>query len=250
MRAFLTLVRREVTSYYFSMTGYVIGASVLLLLGVSFSVMLEAYNGDSVNAPLTELFYSTMFFWLILLVATPVITMRAFALEKASGTYETLMTTPVSDVAVVLAKFSAALLFYVVMWLPLLGCLYVVHTYTGQGSRFDWWPTAATFAGITLVGSLYVSMGCFASALTRSQIIAAMITFALGVSLFLLSFLKYGMGSQGGWLYQAVTCLSLIDHMEDFARGVIDTRHVTFHLSFTILFLFLTVKVVESRRWK
>ena len=84
--------------------------------------------------PVTELFYATPFFWLILLLAAPVITMRLFAQEKFSGTFETLMTTPVSDLQVVLAKFTAALLFYLVMWLPLLACMFVVRHYT-QRSR-------------------------------------------------------------------------------------------------------------------
>jgi len=250
MRACVTLFRREFSSYFISIAGYVIIAGGLFLLGVSFVVMLLAYNGDSSHAPLTELFYSTMFFWLILLVGAPVITMKLFALEKFSGTFETLMTTPVSDLAVVMAKFAAALLFYFLMWLPLVGCLYVVHNYVGHGAPFDWRTTATTFLGIALLGCLYVSMGCLASALTRSQIVAAMISFALGLSLFVVSFLKFSLTSPNSWVTKAVSYLSLIEHMEDFSRGVIDTRHLAFYLSLTVLFLFLTLKVVESRRWK
>ena len=120
MRTFLTLVRRELGGFFVSLTGYVIIASVLLLLGFSFTNMLAAMNGDpnGVLAPLTELFYSTLYFWLIVLLTAPVITMRSFALEKWSGTYETLMTAPVSDWQVVLAKFTGTLLFYMLTWLP------------------------------------------------------------------------------------------------------------------------------------
>ncbi len=250
MTAYMTLVRRELGSYFASLGGYVVIAAVLLMLGVSFCVILEAYNGDAINAPLTELFYSTMFFWMILLVAVPVMTMRLFAQERASGTFETLMTTPVSDLEVVLAKFSAALTFYTVTWLPLLGCFYMVNQYTSEAGRFPWWPAASTSLGILLLGCLYVAMGCFASALTRSQIIAAMVSFALGVSLFLLSFLKFSFESRVGWPARVVNYISLLEHMEDFARGVVDTRHIVFYLSLTVLFLFLTLKVIESRRWK
>ena len=250
MRAYMTLVRRELSGFFISLTGYVIISAVLLLLGVSFSIVLFYYNGEASSEPLTELFYNTMFFWLILLVATPVITMKLFAHEEFTGTFETLMTTPVSDLQVVLAKFSAAFIFYALTWLPLLACLHIVHSYAYQSASLGWWPVASTFLGILLLGGLYVAMGCLGSAVTRSQIIAVMVTFAMGVTLFLLSFLKFSVGSQTGWMVQVVTYVSLLDHMEDLARGVIDTRHVVFYLSFTVLFLFLTLKVIESRRWK
>ncbi len=250
MGTYLTLVRRELGGYFFSLTGYVVIATVLLLLGISFAVMLGAYNGQALDAPLTELFYSTMFFWLIPLISAPVICMRLFALEKFSGTFETLMTTPVSDRQVVGAKFTAGWLFYALTWLPLLACLRIVHNFTTQGTPFDWPVVGTTFAGILLLGALYVAMGCLASAVTRNQIIAAMLSFALGISLFLLSFLKFSVTSQAGWVAKTADYVCLIDHMEDFARGVVDTREVTFYLSFTVLFLFLTLKVVESRRWK
>ena len=92
MQAYLTLVRRELGGYMNSLTGYVIIASVLLLLGFSFTDMLVKLNATPTYVPLTELFYSSYYFWLILLLTAPIITMRSFALEKFSGTYETLMT--------------------------------------------------------------------------------------------------------------------------------------------------------------
>src|SRR3954462_7927403 len=98
MQGFRTLVRRELGSHFLSLTGYVVMATVLLLLGFSFVDVLSKLNGMPVDSPLTEIFYVTLYFWLILLLTTPVITMRTFALEKFTGPYETLMTTPVSDV--------------------------------------------------------------------------------------------------------------------------------------------------------
>jgi ABC-2 type transport system permease protein len=250
MGAYLTLVRRELGSYFFSLTAYVVIAAVLLLVGVSFLVVLEAYNGDLVSTPLTELWQSSMFFWLIVLLASPLITMRLFALEKFSGTFETLMTVPVSDLQVVLAKFTGGFLFYLTAWIPLLACIYVVHQYTDQGTVMDWWPVASTYLGVALIGSLYIAMGTFASALTRSQIIAAMVSLAFGVGLFLISFLKFSLGTQTSLAAKVVSYVGMIEHMEDFASGVVDTRYVTFYLTLTALFLFLTLKVVESRRWK
>jgi ABC-2 type transport system permease protein len=250
MRPYRTLVRREFSGYFLSLNGYIVLAAVLLLLGSSFVLMLVNGRGMAFNAPLTEVFYKTAFFWMIVLLASPVITMRLFAQEKFSGTFEALMTTPVSDLQVVLAKFTAAMLFYVVIWLPMLLCLQIVHRYTQPGEPFEWWPTASTFLGVLLIGCLYIAMGCLASALTRSQIIAATIGFALGTSLFILGFLTYGITAGSGWLTQVAPYISVIEHMQDFARGVVDTRRIVFYLSGMVFFLFLTLKVVESRRWK
>src|SRR5476649_2443640 len=94
MKIFLTLMRRELAAFFLSITGYVIIASVTLLTSLSFVVLLTAFATKSFTAPVTEMFYSTFFFWLIVLLVAPVITMRLFALEKSSGTFETLMTTP------------------------------------------------------------------------------------------------------------------------------------------------------------
>jgi len=250
MQAYCTLVRRELGAMFFSWTGYVVIAVVLFLLGLSSVDLLQKLNGEAIDQPLTGVFYSTMYFWLILLLAAPVITMRSFALEKFSGTYETLMTTPVSDLQVVLAKFTGALAFYVVMCLPLLSWLIVARPFSTIANMFDFGTIASTFLGIVLWGSLYMSLGCLASALTRSQIIAAIVSVASGVSLFMMSFISMKFTAQTGWKAQLFAHVGLTEHMKDFARGVVDSRPVVFYLSFTIFFLFLTLKVVESRRWK
>ena len=250
MHVYLTLVRREFGSYFTMLSGYLIIGAMLFLTGVSFVDIIAAVNNDTIHLPLTELFFGSPFFWLVLLVVpAPVITMRLFALEKFSGTYETLMTTPVSDLEVVLAKFSAAWLFYAVAIAPLLGVLLLVHHYASPGESFEWSTTASTFGGILLIGSTYLAMGCLASALTRSQIVAATLSFGLGVALFLLSFLQFSVGAETGWVARVVTYASLFGHMEDFVRGVVDTRPLVFHLSLVGFLLFLNLKVVESRRW-
>ena len=109
--------------------------------------------------PVTEMFYSTFYFWLILLLATPVITMRLFALEKASGTFETLMTTPVGDLQVVAAKFTAAVIFYMVTWLPLLACLFIVRHFTNQPGALDAGTVGGMYLGIFLIGCLFLVAG-------------------------------------------------------------------------------------------
>lgn len=250
MQAFVTLVRRELGGYFISWTGYVLITSVLLLLGLSFLDIFAKLSSQPTEAPITEQFFLTFYFWLILLLTSPVMTMRTFALEKFSGTYETLMTAPVRDLEVVLAKFTGALLFYALTWLPLLAYLLVVRHYSSDPSVLDPRVLASTYLGLILIGALYMSVGCFASALTQSQIIAAMISYAIGLALFLLSLRSLMSAPPTGWVTDLFQYISMTDHMQDFARGVVDTRCLIYYGSFTTLFLFLTVKVVEARRWK
>jgi ABC-2 type transport system permease protein len=245
-----TLTRRELGGYFLSLTGYIIIAAALFLVGLSFVQMLEALQQEPTSMPITELFYNSFYFWFILVLTTPVITMRLFALEKFSGTFETLMTTPVSDLQVVLAKFFAAVVFYVVMWMPLLGCIFAVRHFTGDATAFDAGAVGATFLGILLIGGLFISLGCCASALTRSQVAAAMMGLALGASLFLVGYLAKPLPAQADWQTRTLACFAFFDQMRDFARGVVDTRSVIMFLSLTLFFLFLTLRIVESRRWK
>lgn len=250
MRIFWALLRRELASFFFSLTGYIIIAAVTLLTGFSFVVLINTLGTDPVPVPVTELFYLSFYFWLILLLITPVITMRLFALEKASGTFETLMSTAVSDFQVVAAKFMAAVIFYLLAWLPLLACLGVIQHFAHQNSTLDAGTVGGMFLGIALVGSVFISLGCFASSLTRSQMTAAVISFVLGVGLFSLAYLAKQIPVTEQWQARALSYFSLFDQMDDFARGVVDTRAVVFYLTITFLFLFLTLRVVESRRWK
>jgi len=250
MRIFLTLTRRELAAFFVSFTGYVIIAAVTLLIGWSFVVLMTNLGSNPSPMPVTELFYRTYFFWLIVLLATPVITMRLFALEKFSGTFETLMTTPVGDLQVVAAKFAAALIFYTIMWLPMLPCLFVARHFTNQPGTLDPGTVGGMYLGVFLVGSLFLSLGCFASALCRSQMAAAMISFVLGVSLFSLGFLAQAITAVVQWRTQLLSYFGLFDQMNNFARGVVDTRTLVFYLSLTAFFLFLTLRMVESRRWK
>ncbi|MSU56734.1 MAG: hypothetical protein EXS35_00880 [Pedosphaera sp.] len=250
MRTFLTLLRRELGSFFCSLSGYVIIAAATFLTGLSFVVLIRNLEGEATAKPLTELFYSTQSFWLIVMLAAPVITMRLFALEKYSGTYETLMTTPVSDLSVVAAKFAAAQIFYLVMWLPMIACLFVVQHYARQSGALQPATVGGMYLGIALVGALFLALGCFASALTRSQMVAAMITFLFGVSLYSVGFLAEHIPAAAQWQSQVLSHFALFRQMHDFARGVVDTRAVVFYVTATFFFLFLTLRAVESRRWR
>jgi ABC-2 type transport system permease protein len=251
VQVFWTLFRRELATFFLSLTGYVIISTVLALLGLSILNIISHLGSEAIDAPLTEVFYSSVYFWLILLLTTPVMTMRTFASEKASGTYEALMTAPVRDLQVVLAKFAGVLTFYAITWAPLLLYMLFLHRYTNSPATV-WDPRslATTYLGIMLWGSVYISLGCFASALTKSQLIAAAVSYAVGLTLFLLSLRALAPIAPTGWQAKVFSHISMTDHMGDFARGVIDTTPIVFYLSLTCFFLFATFKVVESRRWK
>src|SRR5580698_3285380 len=220
MRIFLTLLRRELGSLFLSVTGYVIIAAVTFIVGLTF----------------------------VLLIA-PLITMRLFAHEKFTGTFETLMTTPVSDLQVVTAKFSAAIVFYMIMWLPLLGGLLIVRHFANETSAMDAGAIGGLYVGLLLLGGFFLSIGCFASSLTRSQMVAAILSLAFGISFIFVSYLS-GQVTLSGWEAQVLASFNLTDQVRDFTRGVVDTRPVIFYASLSLLFLFLTLRVVESRRWK
>jgi ABC-2 type transport system permease protein len=251
MQPFITLVRRELGSHFLSLTGYVIIATVLLLLGFSIIDLVTKLNSTPTDAPITEVFYMTVYFWILLLLTTPVITMRTFALEKFSGTFETLMTTPVSDLQVVLAKFLGSLIFYILAWLPLIAYMLLLKGYIrNPGTALDAGTLLCTFAGIVLIGAVYISMGCFASSITKSQLIAAAVSYAIGLGLFLLSLRSLVPVPTGSWDAEFFSHLAMTEHMQDFARGTVELSSLVYYLTLTSLFLFLTWKVVESRRWK
>jgi ABC-2 type transport system permease protein len=205
---------------------------------------------DPSPMPVTELFYSSYFFWLILVLIAPIITMRLFALEKSSGTFETLMTTPVGDLQVVAAKFAAAIIFYMVVWLPLVACLFIVRHFANQTNSLDAGTVGGMFLGIFLVGCLFLSLGCFASSITRTQMVAAMVSGVFAIALVALAIWANGIDTPAGWQSQVLSSFALFKHMDNFARGVVDIRAVIFYVSLTFFFLFLTLRVVESRRWK
>ena len=249
MQAYLTLTRRELGSFFYSWTGYIVIAGAVFLTGLSFVILLRQLQGEATAMPITEVFLS-LCFWLIVLFSAPIITMRLFALEKYSGTFETLMTAPVSDIAVVLAKFTAAIIFYMIMWLPLLACILILRYFSRGSNILDPGTLGGTFLGIFMVGILYMSIGCFASALTRSQIVAAMISFAIGLAFFMASYLSDPLAPQKSWQVETLNSICILEHMKEFARGVVDTRYLIFYLTASAFFLFLAYRVIESRRWK
>jgi len=250
MTTLLTLIRRELAGHFFSLRGYVIMAGVQLMLGASLLMVAHALNRQDFDLPFTEKFPQTEFFWLVLLLIAPIITMRTFAHEKSTGTFETLMTTPVKDSQVVLAKFTGSYLFFLIAFLPTLSYPFILEHYAHLPPKVDVRAVLSTGLGVALMGAFFMALGCFASSLTRSQIVAAVLTFAMATSLFIAGYLAAVRPSEMNWWHQVFQHISMLNHMRDFATGIVDTRPIVFYLSLTGVFLFLTLKTVESRHWK
>ena len=248
MRTFFTLWRKELSSYFLSPIAYVVMMFFLVVMGVSFSLLVSVMaSGPSGVAVMKELF-SSIFFWLAMLIVVPVLTMRLFAEEKRSGTIETLMTAPVTDTAVVLAKYAGAMTFFVILWLPTASYAYILKAFSPLTAPVDLGPMLGGYLGAFLVGAMYISIGLFCSSVTNNQIVSAIMCFALTCVAFFAGFAPYITRSDllrvvGGYI-------SSISHMLDFSRGAVDSRPIVLALSVSALMLFTTIKVIESRKWK
>lgn len=248
MNGFLTLWRKEVTGYFLSPVAYVVTIFFLVVMGAIFSLLVSVLADGPAGVTIMNLLFGSPFFWMTMLVLVPVLTMRLLAEEKRSGTLETLLTAPISDPAVVLAKFAGAVTFYVLMWLPTAAYVLVLRQFSSMMAPIDFGPMAGGYLGALLVGMFYLSIGLFCSALTSNQMVAAIMSFAAMIGVFLLGLLDFVTTSE---TLQAISaCVSSYNHMLDFSRGAIDTRPVIFYLTGTAFMLFATVKAVEARSWK
>jgi ABC-2 type transport system permease protein len=180
----------------------------------------------------------------ILTLVIPAMSMRSISEEYRSGTFETLMTAPVSDAQVVLGKYLATLGFYVIM---IAGTLIYPLLMEVFGNP-DWGEVAAVYLGLLLLGVLFTAFSMFASSLTRDQAVA----WILGaVPLMLLVLSVYSLVRRfEGRLRELMQQINIMGRFAQFARGQVETDAVVFFLAAAVLFLFLTVKVVESRRWR
>jgi ABC-2 type transport system permease protein len=164
------------------------------------------------------------------------------------GTIEPLLTAPVSDWDVILAKFLGCLGFYVILWLPTAVYLASFQWLTANAVPVQWGPVGLCYAMVLLLGMFYTAIGVFASSLTRNQAVAAFTSFAVIVLLFFLSFLTFFTNSPT--ITEAIEYFSARKHMETFAEGIFDTRVLVWYVSGTALFLALTQRVLAAKRLK
>ena len=242
MRAFLTIWRREMAACFFSPVAYVTMVAFLLISGATFVVGVVRNVGTSETIP--SLLFGSAILWLTLLIT--VISMRLFAEERRSGTLEALMTAPVTERQVVLGKYAGALSFLLIASAPMVGNAFVLSFLIPGAPAIDFGAMAGGSIILALISAFCLSIGLLVSLMTRNQIIAAICSFCAiwFVLLFgwLMSALPFGLEGLADYL-------SAMNHIEDFVRGSIDTRPLVLYVSGTVFTLFLSVRVLESRRW-
>ena len=255
MSNILAIAHKELKSYFASPVAYVVIGFSAILFGWFFINLLYYFDRQAMQAgagfqgPQTvnvnEMLISPLFLnvSVILLFTLPLITMRTYAEEKRSGTIELLLTSPLTDVQIVTGKFLGGLVLYASMLAVTLVHLGFLFWFGNP----EWRPVATGYLGMLLMGGCFLSLGLFISSLTRNQIVAGMVTFAV----FLLFWVINWIASFTGPTTQAVlNYLSITEHLNDFARGIVDTKHLVYYVSFIAFSLFLTVRSVDSERWR
>jgi len=179
----------------------------------------------------------------IILFVMPMITMRTYAEEKRSGTIELLLTSPLTDFQIIMGKFLGAVGLYALMMAVTLIHIAVLFIYGNP----EWKPIVSGYLGLLLMGASFISIGLLISSLTKNQIVAGMVTFAVLLLLWTIGWMQ---DSAGPNMQKVLQALSITDRFDDFSKGVIDLKHVVYYLSFISFGLFLTAKSVDSERWR
>lgn len=253
MRNVFAIAQRELNAYFASPIGYVLIGFFALLFGWFYYVPLAYFLQQSsqmgmnptqpMNINQMLIGPTLMNTTVVMLFLFPLITMRTYSEEKRSGTIELLLTSPVRDVEIILGKFLGAMLLYAAMLAVTVIHMAILFIY-GQP---EWRPIATGYLGLLLMGGCFLSLGLFISSLTKNQIVAAMATFATFLMLWVINWISQFVGPTTQTVLQY---LSLTDHFDDFAKGVIDTKHLIYYVSFIAFGLFLTAKSVDSERWR
>ena len=248
MRSFWPIYKRELFAFFVTPLAWVLITVFLFVQGMHFFLLVDHFSnpqgGASDQTPIQAFFGNTILLYLVLFLLVPPMTMRLFAEERRSGTIEVLMTSPVTETQVVVGKFLAALTFYMFLWLPTLIYVAVVQHY----SSVDWGPVGASFLGILGIGAVFVSAGVFASSVSRNQVVAASLAFAILILLFSFGVLENLFNAQ--WLKQGFAYLDLWSHMDDFSKGIVNTRRLVYCASLTVFFLFLSARALEANKWR
>lgn len=247
MSGALAVLRRELKAYFYSPLAYILLTFFLLVQGYYFWILVSYLSDPRFPAgkPLELFFGQTIFTWLVLIFAGTFLTMRLLSEELRSGTIETLMTAPVSETQVVVGKYLAAFVFYLFLWAPTLIYVAIVRFHT----PVDWGPIASSYLGIAGIGALFLAVGVFASATSKNQIVSAIVTFAFLLVLFSI-----------GWILEQLVnddtarrifgYVNLGQHMDDFAKGIVDSRRLVYYASASGLFLFLTTRALAAKKWR
>jgi ABC-2 type transport system permease protein len=250
----LAIAHKEIRSYFASPIAYIVIGLFALLFGYFYVAILDWFVRQGMQASmgmgggaqnLNQQFIRPLLMnaTVVLLFVMPMITMRTYAEEKRSGTMELLLTSPLTDLQIILGKFLGALTLYACM----LGVTLVYILVLFAFGTPEWKPVATAYLGLLLFGGCFISVGMLISSFTRNQIVAGMITFGVFLLLWVIDWLA---SFAGPTAEPIINYLSITQHFDDFAKGVIDTRHLVYYLSFITFGLFLTAKSVDSERWR
>jgi ABC-2 type transport system permease protein len=254
VRNIWTICRRELYAYFVSPIAWVLltifaflsGAFTYIVSASFVRISLESQmNGQSFPMNVNEQIIAPLFsnMAVVGLFLIPLISMRQFAEEKRQGTIELLVTSPVHDMEIILGKWLSAVIMYGALLLVLL----LDYSFLFAYGNPDWKPVATGFLGILLQGACLLALGTFISSLTRNQIVAGAVGFALALILWILNWTtSFGNSAT----VQVLNYLSIVSHMDGFSRGVIDTKDLVYYVSMIFLGLFLTSRSLESLRWR
>ncbi|MBN2143397.1 MAG: ABC transporter permease [Candidatus Aureabacteria bacterium] len=244
MKKMLSIGLTEIKLFLYTPLAYIISFAFYTVNGVLFWYLVNQANtpGEEMQGSVMSQMTGGIVFWLTLLILIPVFSMRLIAFENERKTLQHLFSSPVGTWQITLGKFSGAYFLYVLLWLPTLlyqGLLcYYSHPDTG--------PLLASYLGVGLIGSFALSIGLFASSLSKNQISAAVMTFSILMGLLLLS--MFEMLLKASWVKQALLYLNFVEHFTSFSQGLIDTRDVVYFFSGTLFFLVASNEVLNYRR--
>jgi ABC-2 type transport system permease protein len=253
MRNIWVIFRKELNSYFVSPIGYAVIALFALIFGLGFYVVTHDFVNDSFRAQMmgggmalsvNERIIRPIlgFAGSVALFLIPMITMRLFAEEKRNGTIELLLTSPVEDIGIVLGKWLGALLLYICA----LGTSALSIALLFAWGKPDWKPVAVAYLGLILQGACLLALGTLISLLTSNQIVAGGLTFFASLALYMLSWLSF----EDSRVSKVLSYVSIVTHMENFSKGIVDLKDVVFYVSFIFLALFLVLRQLESLRWR
>jgi ABC-2 type transport system permease protein len=256
MSNILAIAQRELKSYFASPIAYIVIGCFALLYGFFYRVMLDYFMrmslqmgqfgaGGPQTANVNEMMIRPLMQNILIMVLfiMPMVTMRTYSEEKRSGTIELLLTSPLTDWQIVLGKFAGAMTLYAIALAVTLVPLGMLFLY----GRPEWKPIATSYLGLLLFGGCFVATGMFISSLTKNQVIAGTVSFAVFLFLWVIDWV----GSFSGPTVSAITSyLSVVQHADDFWKGIIDTTHLIYYVSFMLFGLFLTAKSVDTERWR
>jgi len=255
MKGFVSVYRKELYSLFALPVFYAVAFTFLVLAGYFFYSAVVYYNLLSFQASqdpmmarqmnLMEMVLRPFFFDLsiVLLLISPLLTMRLYAEERKTGTMELLLTYPLPDRSIILAKFAAVVSAFAVILAGTLPGIFLLD-YLANPS---WKAILCGYLGILLLGSSFMSLGVFTSSLTQNQIIAAVLSFGALLMLWVIGWAKSYVGSTMG---EVIDYLSIVKHFDTFAKGILDSRDLLYYLIFIVFFLFLTLRQVATYRWR